>query len=244
MRSAVLRTALLFLRVNRPSLCRYSPLICMALKTMLSSMDWSRSRPTPLRSSDTMAMPARRASPALPSLSSSPNRVTLPRVSYRLITPLGMPSLPCPASPPIPRISPSYTSRDTPRTSSPGISTCRSRMLMATLSCGGVRGAACTMLSPLRPIISSASSTTLVCSFSRVAASLPSRSIVIESAAAITSSRRWVIKMMAMPFAAIFFITETSCVASLSVSTAVGSSNTSSFTPVLSISRAISTNCI
>ena len=35
-----------------------------------------------------------------------------PAVSYRLITPLGMPSLPWPARPPMPRISPSCTSRD------------------------------------------------------------------------------------------------------------------------------------
>ena len=90
------------------------------------------------------------------SLRGSPKRVTLPCVSYRLITPFGMPSLPWPARPAIPRTSPSYTSSDTPRTSSPGISTCRSRMLMATLPCGGVRGAASTMLSPFRPIMSSA----------------------------------------------------------------------------------------
>ena len=44
--------------------------------------------------------------------------------------------------------------------------------------------------------------------------------------------------------AEICFITLISCAASLSVSTAVGSSNTSSFTPLLSISRAISTNCM
>ena len=62
--------------------------------------------------------------------------------------------------------------------------------------------------------------------------------------AAITSSRRWVIKIMAIPLSEIFFITEISWAASLSVRTAVGSSNTRSFTPVLSISLAISINCI
>ena len=50
--------------------------------------------------------------------------------------------------------------------------------------------------------------------------------------------------MMAMPLAAMDFITFSNCWASLSVSTAVGSSNTSSFMPVLSISRAISMNCM
>ena len=64
------------------------------------------------------------------------------------------------------------------------------------------------------------------------------------SQAFMTSSRRWVMKMMAMPLAAMSFITLISCCASLSVSTAVGSSNTSSFMPDLSISRAISTNCM
>ena len=43
-----------------------SPCTCMAVKAMLSSMDWSSSRPTPRRSSLTMARPAFNAAPASP----------------------------------------------------------------------------------------------------------------------------------------------------------------------------------
>ena len=49
---------------------------------------------------------------------------------------------------------------------------------------------------------------------------------------------------LCMPLSAICRMTLISCVASLSVRTAVGSSKTRSFTPFLSISRAISTNCM
>ena len=66
------------------------------------------------------------------------------------------------------------------------------------------------MLSPLRPIISSASSSVFVCFASRTATSLPSRRMVTESAAAMTSSRRCVMKMIAMPLAAICFMTRIS----------------------------------
>ncbi len=51
-------------------------------------------------------------------------------------------------------------------------------------------------------------------------------------------------KIIAIPLEAIVCITSRSFVASLSVSTAVGSSKTSTLIAVLSISRAISTNCI
>ena len=92
------------------------------------------------------------------------------------------------------------------------------------------------------PTQHSAISRILVFAVSLVAASFPSRRMVMLLDAAITSSRRWVIKIMAIPLSEIFFITEISWAASLSVRTAVGSSNTRSFTPVLSISRAISIN--
>ena len=146
----------------------------------------------------------------------------------------------------MPKISPSRTSRETSFTVSPGISTARWLSFSATGASGRtLRGSAVTKAdSPLRPIIISASRVTSVSFVRHSATSFPSRRMVMPSAALMTSSSLCVIKMMAMPRAAISFITLRSCAASLSVSTAVGSSNTSSFTPRLSISRAISTNCI
>ena len=60
----------------------------------------------------------------------------------------------------------------------------------------------------------------------------------------ITSSNLCVINKIAIPESASFLIILSRFEASLSVSTAVGSSNTKNLIPVLSISLAISINCI
>ncbi len=218
--------------------------MCMAEKTRLCSMDWSNKRPTPLRSSETKAMPLARAAPSLPRSSSRPKTVTLPWELYRPIMPLAIPSLPWPARPPMPNISPCRMSRSIPRTISPGISTWKSCKDRAISSDSSRPGTESTYFSALRPIISSAIFTMLVSLTAVRIISSPSLRTETLSAYCMTSPRRWVIKIMAMSFWAMSFMIFSSLSASLSVRTAVGSSNTSSLIPVLSISRAISTNCL
>ncbi len=73
----------------------------------------------------------------------------------------------------------------------------------------------------------------------------PSRIIVILSVTAFTSSNLCVMNMMPMFFSsANLFIAINKLSASLSVKTAVGSSNTNNLIPCLSTSLAISINCI
>ncbi|MPN08303.1 hypothetical protein SDC9_155585 [bioreactor metagenome] len=79
---------------------------------------------------------------------------------------------------------------------------------------------------------------------SLVTTSSPSLSTVTLSATFTISSSLWLIKIIPMPALASCFIALRRFAASLSVNTAVGSSNTSIFNPVLSISLAISINCI
>ena len=98
--------------------------------------------------------------------------------------------------------------------------------------------------STFRPIMSSAISTTLVSRISLRATNSPSLRTVMPSATAITSSRRWVMKIIAIPWEEITRMASRSRSASDSVSTAVGSSNTRIRIPVLSSSLAISINCI
>ena len=174
-----------------------------------------------------------------------PKNVTSPSASYKPITPFGIPIFPCPARPPIPRISPSRISRSIPRSTSPGIFTHRSRMDMAVPAPSSEeRLSTLITLSSPRPIIKAAIFSGEASALEKVEIRVPSRRMVILSAASITSSRRCVMKMIAIPWLAMLFITFKSCWASLSVRTAVGSSKTNSFMPCLSISRAISMNCI
>jgi len=114
--------------VKKPILFRNLFCTCMAGNATFHSSDSSSSRPTPRRSSDTKASWESRHFRGLFSAMGLPSNSTVPPASYRPITPLGIPSLPWPARPPMPRISPSFTSRSTLRTISPGISTHSLRM--------------------------------------------------------------------------------------------------------------------
>ncbi|OQA64466.1 MAG: hypothetical protein BWY39_00205 [Spirochaetes bacterium ADurb.Bin269] len=98
---------------------------CIAVKAMFHSSVSSRRRPTPRRSSDTKAMPSASAVLGFPRGSVFPLKSTSPPAGYRLMMPFGMPSLPWPANPPMPKISPSRTSNETFLTTSPGMSTHR-----------------------------------------------------------------------------------------------------------------------
>ena len=79
--SAVSRIFLLSIWVNGPNFFKYSPLICMALNTILSSMERSNKRPTPLRSSETMATPALKTDLVSLKFNSCPNSSTFPSAS-------------------------------------------------------------------------------------------------------------------------------------------------------------------
>ena len=72
---------LLSIWVNGPNFFKYSPLICMALNTILSSMERSNKRPTPLRSSETMATPALKTDLVSLKFNSCPNSSTFPSAS-------------------------------------------------------------------------------------------------------------------------------------------------------------------
>ena len=115
--------------------------------------------------------------------------------------PLGMPSFPWPARPPMPRISPSRTSRETLRTVSPGISTHRFWMDMAILppawsSLAAVWTAA---LCTSRPTIQRVMSSTLVSLAGTSRTTWPSRMTTTWSHTAKISWRRWVMKITEMP---------------------------------------------
>ena len=82
-----------------------------------------------------------------------PSNSTVPPASYRPITPLGIPSFPWPARPPMPRISPSLMSRSTSRTVSPGMSTQSLRMDIMVRASGSSRASAAEADSTFRPTI-------------------------------------------------------------------------------------------
>ena len=103
-----------------------------AVKVTFQSIPSSSSRPTPRRSSETNAIPSLREASGSLSLISLPRSKTLPPEIYRPIIPLEIPTLPCPAKPPRPKISPLCTLKETSRTVSPGMSTQRCSVLRMT----------------------------------------------------------------------------------------------------------------
>ena len=108
----------------------------MAENAIFHSRVSSRRSPIPLLSSETKARDASRHLLGLLRGMGLPSNSTLPPASQSPMIPFGMPSLPCPASPPMPRISPSLISRSTLRTVSPDISTHRLRMDMMFFASG------------------------------------------------------------------------------------------------------------
>ena len=218
----------------------------MAGKATFHSKVSSKSSPTSRRSSDTKAREASRHLRGLLSGIDWPSNSTEPPASYIPIIPLGMPSLPCPARPPIPRISPALISKVTSRTVSPGMSTQRFFMDMMVLSCsarawlGAEEAPCCTS----RPTIQRVISSTLVSPEGTSRTTWPSRMTTTLSHTDRISWRRWVIKMTEIPRAAMLRMEASSASASFSVSTAVGSSKISSLSWSLLSSRAISVNCL
>ena len=159
--------------------------------------------------------------------------------------PLEILVLPWPARPPMPSISPLRTFKDTSFVRSPGILTLRCSMSRIISLFSKLRFTLIMLsASSLRPTISSAIWFLLVFFVFSSNTICPSRRITTESARVITSSSRWLMKMTAMPSSATWRIHLRNRSASLSVNTAVGSSRTRSFKLLLSISLAISTNCI
>ena len=128
--------------LNRPKFRRNLFWICMAENATFHSRDSSSSRPTPRRSSETNARDALRHALGLFRGMGLPSNSTVPPASYRPMIPLGMPSLPWPARPPMPRISPSLMSRSTLRTISPGMSTQSFRMDRMVRASGSSRASA------------------------------------------------------------------------------------------------------
>ena len=159
--------------------------------------------------------------------------------------PLGIPSFPCPARPPIPRISPSLTSRFTLRTVSPGISTqsfSTERIVFPFEVSRTSRSAL--LLSTLRPTIHLVISATFVSEAADSLTTYPSRMTTTRSHTARISCRRCVIKMIAIPRLAIPRIDSSRASASFSVKTAVGSSRIRSLSCSFDSSLAISVNCL
>ena len=149
--------------------------ICMAGKATFHSRVSSRSRPTPRRSSDTKASCSSRHFRGLFRGMGLPSNSTVPPASYRPITPLGMPSLPWPARPPMPRISPSFTSRFTLRTISPGISTQSLRMDRMVFASEWSRTSCLTDTSTLRPTMALVMRSTSVSEAGTSSTTWPSR---------------------------------------------------------------------
>ncbi|OPZ39276.1 MAG: hypothetical protein BWY99_01436 [Synergistetes bacterium ADurb.BinA166] len=116
------------------------PFVCIAVATMLNSIDSSSRSPVPLLSSDTNAMRLSSEVRGEFSLTGSPFILTSPLDGKSPIMPLAMPILPCPASPAIPSISPRLTSRSTPFTASPGMATDRPFISRTGSSLSSARG--------------------------------------------------------------------------------------------------------
>ena len=160
--------------------------------------------------------------------------------------PLGIPSFPWPARPPMPRISPSFTSRLTLRTVSPGISTqsfsiFRMVLLSSTEeTAADTEGASFTSRPTIHRVISSTLVSDAGTSFTRT----PSRMTATLLQTARISCRRWVMKITAIPRADMPRMDSRSASASCSVRTAVGSSRIRSFSWSLESSLAISVNCL
>ena len=201
----------------------------MAGKATFHSRDSSRRRPTPRRSSETKAKEESRHLRGLFRGISFPSNSTRPPASYRPMMPLGMPSFPWPARPPIPRISPSLTSRETFRTVSPGISTHSFSILRAIFAFSpGSCSAACAV-SPEAPSMSLPTIQwviwwTSVCEAGTFSTRTPSRMTATVSQTDRISCRRWVIKMTEIPREDIPRMESSRASASRSVRTAVGSS--------------------
>ena len=158
--------------------------------------------------------------------------------------PLGKPSLPCPARPPMPRISPSLTSRLTLRTVSPGISTQRLRMLIIIFASASFTALAVCALETFRPTIHRAISGMVASPAATFLTIVPSRITTTWSQISRISCSLWVMKITAIPLCAIRRTEPSSASASCSVSTAVGSSSISNFSWSLLSSLAISVNCL
>ena len=110
---------------------------CIALKAIFQSIGSSNNNPTPLLSSDTNDIPLFNTSKVLFNGRGSFSKYISPPASKSPIIPFGNPSLPWPARPPIPKISPLRIFNDTFLTASPGISTQRffaSKIISSSLS--------------------------------------------------------------------------------------------------------------
>ncbi len=207
-------------------------------------MDSSKSSPTPFLSSLRKLNPAAMAPLGLFSSSGLLSNITWPLAGKIPIMPLATPIFPCPARPPMPMISPFFTSRLKPFTSSPGIFTSRFLMLSTVSSLILREVEFVRSKDTLRPTINSAISYTLVSLVSFVTTCSPSRKMVTRWETCIISSKRWLINIIPIPCAANFSMAANRFWVSDSVKTAVGSSKTRSLIPVLSISLAISMNCM
>ena len=216
---------------------------CMAVKAIFQSIDSSRSSPTPRLSSDTKAISRDSETAGALSRKRSPRTRTFPPAVNKPIIPLAMPSLPCPASPPMPNISPFFTEKVTLRTVSPGISTHR----FSTSSTVSVSAASLTRADAaptLRPTMVLAILKTSVSEARVSCVTLPSRNTTILSHRSMTSWSLCDMNIIEMPRADRFRSALTRVSASDSARTAVGSSRIRSFVFFRSTSRAISVNCL
>ena len=86
-------------------------------------MDSSSINPIPRRSSETKATPSFKVSLVLVTSMAFPWILTVPLDGYKPMIPFAILIFPCPAKPPIPKISPSFTLKETSLATSPGILT-------------------------------------------------------------------------------------------------------------------------
>ena len=174
-----------------------------------------------------------------------PSNSTFPPASYSPMIPLGIPSLPCPASPPIPSISPFFTSRDTFLTVSPGIST-QSLSIFRTVgaSSGIVLAPSLVRPSTLRPTMLLVMDATVMFSAFSHSTRTPSRITATVLHTDNISCNLCVMKMTDIPRSDIPRMLSRSASASFSVRTAVGSSSIRSRSCSLDSSLAISVNCL
>ena len=158
--------------------------------------------------------------------------------------PLGIPSFPCPARPPIPRISPFFTVIEKSLTVSPGILTQRCSTVITSSPSSFLSLSSLFSSFTSRPTMAFVISPMEVLFLSRFEIMRPSLITRTLSDTSMISWRRWVMKIMAMPLSASFLRVFRRVSASLSVRTAVGSSRMRSFIPLRLSSRDISVNCL
>ena len=196
-----------------------------APRTRLTATVKSRTSPRRCRSSGMWPAPALRISPGDRLTTAVPLRSTRPSSARRSpVSTSTSSACPLPSTPATPRISPSRTSKETPRSTGTPLSLAARRSLTASTTGPGSAGPRWTRSNTFRPTMRVAMSPREVSAVAMHPTTRPPRMTVTRSETAMTSLSLWVMKTMVLPRALRERRMSNSSAASPGARTAVGSS--------------------